>query len=157
VPEQDDLGLPIWQKLMIHAEEQAKVGPHPLYRELILRLKEAGAAGATALRGVRGFYGDHEPFADRLLALRRNVPVHVIVVDRPANVRRWWPIVDEATREAGLVTSELVPALHAFAGDDADPALELAVTPAAGQPARASDHPQGLAPGGAGAVEKRAG
>ena len=24
---------------------------------------------------VRGFYGDHEPFADRLLSLRRNVPV----------------------------------------------------------------------------------
>jgi PII-like signaling protein len=157
VPERDDLGLPIWQKLMIHAEEQAKVGAHPLYRELILRLKEAGAAGATALRGVRGFYGDHEPFADRLLALRRNVPVHVIVVDRPPNVRRWWPIVDEATREAGLVTSELVPASHAFSGVGSDPALELAATPTSAPPAPASAGPQGLAPGGAGAVEKRAG
>ncbi len=127
VPERDPSGLPIWQKLMIHAEEQAKVGPHPLYRELIRRLKEAGASGATALRGVRGFYADHEPFADRLLSLRRNVPVHVIVVDRPANMRRWWPIVDEATAEAGLVTSELVPASHAFAAGR-DAALELAAT-----------------------------
>jgi PII-like signaling protein len=129
VPEQDALGLPIWQKLMIHAEEQAKVGSHPLYRDLTVRLKEAGASGATALRGVRGFYADHEPVADRLLSLRRNVPVHVIVVDRPPNIQRWWPIIDEATREAGLVTSELVPASHAFAGAGGDPALDLAATP----------------------------
>jgi PII-like signaling protein len=130
VSESDASGLPIWQKLMIHAEEQAKVGPHPMYRELVRRLEEAGAAGATVLRGVRGFYGDREPFADRLLALRRNVPVHAIVVDRPADMRRWWPIVDELTREAGLVTSELVPASHAFARPG-HPALDLAATPTA--------------------------
>ena len=29
------------------------------------------------LRGVRGFYGERMPFAERLLKLRRNVPVHV--------------------------------------------------------------------------------
>jgi PII-like signaling protein len=131
VPERDASGLPIWQKLMIHAEEQAKVGAHPLYRDLVHRLKDAGAAGATVLRAVRGFYADHEPFADRLLSLRRNVPVVVLVVDRPAAVRRWWPIVDDATREAGLVTSELVPASHAFAGAGR-PSLELAATPTAG-------------------------
>jgi PII-like signaling protein len=48
-------------------------------------------------------------FADRLLSLRRNVPVLVIAIDRPARVREWWPLVDELTREHGLVTSELVP------------------------------------------------
>lgn len=63
------------------------------------------------LRGVRGFYGDHEPFADRLLSPRRNVPVHTILVHTPDNVLRWWPIVDEVTREAGVVTSEPVSAL----------------------------------------------
>jgi PII-like signaling protein len=114
-PEQDPSGLAIWQKLMIHAEEQAKVGGQPLYRVLVRRLHEAGAAGATVLRGVRGFYADHEPFADSMLSLRRNVPVHVVVVDTPSNMRRWWPIIDEATRDAGLVTNELVPAMHPFA------------------------------------------
>jgi PII-like signaling protein len=77
------------------------------------QLLAAGAAGATVLRGARGFYGDREPFADRFLALRRNAPVHVVLVDQPANVRRWWPVVDRLTCEAGLVTSELVPAAHA--------------------------------------------
>jgi PII-like signaling protein len=133
IEEKDASGLPIMQKLMIHAEEQAKVDGHPLYRELVVRLKEAGASGATVLRGIRGFYAHHEPFADRLIELRRNVPVHVIVVDTPGNVQRWWPIVDRATRDAGLVTSELVPAAHAFASERRLQ-LDLAATPTARDP-----------------------
>lgn len=113
VPVRDPSGLPIWQKIMVHAEEQAKFEGRPLYVELVRRLGEAGAAGVTVLRGVRGFYGTLEPFADRMLALRRNVPVHVVAVDRPDAVRRWWPVIDELTAENGLVTSELVPASHA--------------------------------------------
>jgi PII-like signaling protein len=131
VPARDPSGLPILQKLMIHAEEQAKHGEHPLHVELVRRLREAHATGATVLRGVRGFYAGHEPFADRLLSLRRNVPVHVVVVDTPEGVQRWWPVVDELTRNAGLVTSELVPASHAFATGTAR-GLRLATTPTAG-------------------------
>jgi len=112
VPERDPSGLPIWQKLVVHVEEQAKHDGHPVHVQLVRRLREAGAAGATVLRGVRGFYSGHEPFADRLLSIRRNVPVLVVVVDTPSGVRRWWPVLDEVTREAGLVTSELVPGSH---------------------------------------------
>jgi PII-like signaling protein len=114
VRERDESGLPIWQKLMVHVEEQAKVAGHPVYLELIRQLREVGAAGVTVLRGVRGFYGSREPFADRLFSLRRNVPVHVIAIDTPVNVQRWWPVVDEVTREHGVVTCELVPASHAL-------------------------------------------
>ena len=127
VPERDPSGLPIWQKLMVHCEEQAKIDGHPLHVELVRRLRAAGAAGATVLRGVRGFYGDHEPFADRMLSLRRNVPMLVVVIDTPGNIRRWWPIVDEATRADGLVTSELVPASHGLAGQRGE--IALAKTP----------------------------
>jgi PII-like signaling protein len=116
VAERDSSGLPIWQKLMIHVQEEAKLDRHPLHVELVRRLREAGAAGATVLRGVRGFYGEHEPFADRFLSLRRNVPVVVVVIDAPGEVRRWWPVIDEATRAHGLVTSELVPASHGLPG-----------------------------------------
>jgi PII-like signaling protein len=135
VPEADTAGLPIWHKLMIHAEEQAKIGGHPLYRVLVARLREAGAAGATVLRGVRGFYAGRAPVADRVVSLRRNVPVHVVVVDTPGRMQRWWPIIDEATREAGLITSELVPASHAV-HPDRRPRLALARTPTTGDDAR---------------------
>ncbi len=112
IPERDGSGLPNWQKLTIHVEDQAMHDRQPVHAELVVRLREAGAAGATVLRGVRGFYADREPFADRLLSLRRNVPVSVIVIDSVAAMRSWWPLIDEATGRHGLVTSELVPASH---------------------------------------------
>lgn len=125
---QDPSGLQIWQKLMVHSEEQSKHRGRPLHLELLRRLGEAGAAGATVLRGVCGFYGSRPPFAERLLSLRRHVPVHVVVVDTPANTRRWWLIIDELTDEDGIVTSELVPALHTFR-TGGEPQLAMAATP----------------------------
>lgn len=98
----------VWQKLMVYAGEQARFDGHPLYSELIGRLRREHAAGATAIRGVWGYHGDHAPHGDRLLSLRRHVPVVTIVVDRPSEIRRLWPVVDAATAETGLVTSELV-------------------------------------------------
>ncbi len=125
----DSSGLSIWQKLMVHVDEQARYGSQPLYRELIRRIHAAGGAGATALRGVRGFYADREPLFDRFLSLRRHVPVVVVMIDTPENVSALWPIVDELTSHSGVVTSELVPASTGLAGDR-NGRLALARTPA---------------------------
>jgi PII-like signaling protein len=126
LPEQDDAGLGIWQKLMVYAGEQARHGGHPLYIELIRRLREQGAGGATALRGVWGFSGDHPPHGDRLLALHRRVPVLTTLVDTPERIQRWFRVVDEITDEAGLVTSEMVPAFQAVAPEARVGGLKLA-------------------------------
>jgi PII-like signaling protein len=112
LPEVDPAGLGVWQKLMVYAGEEAQHHGHPLYVQLARRLLRAGAAGATALRGVWGYHGDHQPHGDRLLSLRRKVPVLTVVVDTPARIRRWFGIVDELTDETGLVTCEMVPAFH---------------------------------------------
>jgi PII-like signaling protein len=61
------------------------------------------------VRGVWGYHGDHRPHGDTFWQLQRRVPVVVVIVDTPANIRRWFEIVDELTGETGLVTSELVP------------------------------------------------
>ena len=106
-------GLGVWQKLMIYAGEEAQHHGHPLYVQLARRLLQAGAAGATALRGIWGYHGDHQPHGDRLLSLRRRVPVLTVVVDTPVRIRHWFGIVDELTDETGLVTCEMVPAFHA--------------------------------------------
>jgi PII-like signaling protein len=117
LPEQDDAGLRVWQKLMVYASEQARHGDHPLYVELIRRLRADGASGATSLRGIWGFSGDHPPHGDRLFHVRRRVPVVTTLVDTPDRIQRSFRIVDEVTDRVGLVTSELVPALHAVAPD----------------------------------------
>jgi PII-like signaling protein len=126
LPDTDESGLPVWQKLLVFAGEQARFGGRPLYLELIRRLREAGAGGATALRGVWGFHGDHQPHGDRLFALRRHVPVLTVIVDDPASIRRWFAIVDEVTAETGLVTSELVPAARAVGDGNRRGTLSLA-------------------------------
>jgi PII-like signaling protein len=112
-PTTDERGRGLWQKLMVLCGEQSRHHGRPLYRELVRRLREAGAAGTTALRGVWGYHGGHDPHGDRLLALRRRVPVVAVIVDTPERTRQWFSIVDELTDETGLVTSELVPAFHA--------------------------------------------
>jgi PII-like signaling protein len=112
LPDSDPSGLQMWQKLMVYASEQSRCDDgRPLYVELIRRLREAGAAGATSLRGTWGYHGDHRPHGDSFWQLRRRVPVLTVLVDTPANIRRWFAIVDELTAQTGLVTSEIVPAL----------------------------------------------
>ena len=58
-----------------------------------------------------GFHGDHPPHDDRLLQVRRHVPMVTILVDTPERIMESFKIVDELTDEAGLVTSEMVPAM----------------------------------------------
>jgi PII-like signaling protein len=122
----DPSGLGIWQKLMVYSGEQARHAGEPLYSSLVRRLREEGAAGATALRGCWGYHGDHAPHGDRFWSVRRHVPVVTVIVDTPNNIRRWFAIVDEYTDETGLVTSEIVPALRATGPDIAHGGLELA-------------------------------
>jgi PII-like signaling protein len=111
LPATDQQGLAMWQKLMVYASEQARHGRSPLHVELVRRLRASGASGATCLRGLWGFHGDHAPHGDRLLQLRRHVPVVTIIVDTPERIADSFEIVDELTHEAGLVTSEMVPAM----------------------------------------------
>jgi PII-like signaling protein len=126
VPEADPSGLGVWQKLMVYAGEQSRHAGRPLHHQLIRALREAGASGATSLRGVWGYHGDHDPHGDSFWQLRRRVPVLTVLVDRPERIRRWFAVVDELTDETGLVTSEMVPAYRATGPDLEHGGLELA-------------------------------
>jgi PII-like signaling protein len=126
VPETDPSGLQLWQKLMVYCSEQSRHEGKPLYRELVHRLRAAGAIGATSIRGVWGYHGDHRPHGDSFWQLQRRVPVITVIVDTPQAIRRWFEIVDECTGRTGLVTSEIVPAFRARAGDRQAGGLRLA-------------------------------
>ncbi len=126
LPAKDEHGLDIWQKLMVYSSEGARHEGRPFHYEPIRRLRESRAAGATSVRGVWGFHGDHLPHGDRLLQLRRNVPVVTIVVDEPQRIAVAFEIVDELTAERGLVTSEMVPAMAAPSEDEQRGGLRLA-------------------------------
>jgi PII-like signaling protein len=91
-------------KLMVY-------GRRPLHDELVRRLRRAGAAGATTLRGVWGYHGDHAPHGDSFRRLRRTAPMVTVVVDATGRLPEWFGVVDALTADAGLVTCEVVPSL----------------------------------------------
>ncbi|MEZ0353384.1 DUF190 domain-containing protein [Mycobacterium sp. pR1184] len=121
LPGTDEHGLPLWQKLMIYTSESAVHNRMPIHRGLIYQLRKQKAPdGATAIRGIWGFHGDHQPHGDKLFSVTRDVPVVTVIIDTPANIAESFDVVDELTQCQGLVTSEMVPALVSDSDDDQD-------------------------------------
>ncbi|HEY7050589.1 MAG TPA: DUF190 domain-containing protein, partial [Mycobacterium sp.] len=90
----------------------------PIHREITRQLRQTGASGSTTVRGVWGFHGAHKPHGDKLFQRGRRVPAVTIVIDTPERIAASFLIIDELTSEHGLVTSEMVPAVRASAGED---------------------------------------
>ena len=110
------LALPLagdgrWQKLMVYTSEAGRHQGQPVHRAIVRRLRSAGLSGATTLRGIWGFHGDHAPHGDRLLQLGRHVPAVTVVIDTPGRIARGYAIIDELTSERGLVTCETINCL----------------------------------------------
>lgn len=126
LPGTDEHSLAMWQKLMIYTSHSATHEGHPLHHAIIRRLRESDAAGATTLRGIWGFHGDHAPHGDKFFQIRRHVPVCTITIDTPERTARSFEIIDELTSEHGLVTSEMVPAFRAMGENGNKGGLRLA-------------------------------
>jgi PII-like signaling protein len=119
LPGTGETGMALWHKLMVYTSAAAQFHGQPIHRAIVRRLRVAGISGATTVRGVWGFRGDHTPHGDRLLQLGRHVPAVTIVVDTPDRIAEAFAAVDELTAEQGLVTSETVPATRAGAAGPA--------------------------------------
>ena len=104
---------------MLYSSEQTHASGHPVHVEATRRLREAAAGGATALRGIWGYHGDHLPHGDSFWSLKRRVPTLTVVVDRPTENQGVGRVARRDHAERGLITSEMVPAFRA-AGPDMD-------------------------------------
>ena len=113
LPGHDDHGLELWQKLTVYSSIRATYDGHNMHSEIVRRLLASEAAGATTLSGTWGFHGERPPHGEKLFQLRRDVPAVTVVIDTPQQIARSFEIIDELTGEHGLVSSEIVPAMHA--------------------------------------------
>lgn len=77
--------------------------------ELVAALRDAGAPGATVLRGIWGYHGDHAPHGESPWALRRRTPVVTEIVVPAREAARWLTLIESFTADRGLVTLEPVP------------------------------------------------
>lgn len=127
LPSTDSQGRTLWQKLMVHTAEASHDDGQPIHRAIVQQLMRSGTArGATVLRGIWGFHGNHEPHGDKLFQIVRKVPLTTTVVDTPEAIARSFDIIDELTTRHGLVTSEIVPAAMSL-----DPTQRAVPTPLA--------------------------
>ncbi len=126
LPATDSHGMAMWQKLMIYTSEGSLSDGRPVHRAIVQELRRSGARGATAIRGVWGFAGSRRPQGDRLFQLGRRVPMLTIVIDSPERIAASFSIIDDLTREHGVVTSEMVPALTTISGTTRHGGLRLA-------------------------------
>ena len=79
----------------------------PLYQAIVERVREAGLAGATVLRGLEGFGAHSRIHTSRILRLSEDLPVVIEIVDQPERVEAIIPTLDEMISE-GLMTLERV-------------------------------------------------
>ena len=127
LPAVDAHGRELRQKLTIYTDQSTHHGGVPIHRALVRRLWESRTVGgATVLRGIWGFHGDHKPHGDKLIQYGRQVPVTTIVVDTPEVISQCFDLIDDVTDRHGLVTAEMVPALLLLDGDSRHGATDLA-------------------------------
>jgi PII-like signaling protein len=88
----------------------------PLYRAIVERVREAGLAGTTVLRGIEGFGAQSHLHTARILRLSEDLPVVVEIVDSADRIQAILPAIDEMVGD-GLVTLEKVQVI-AYRGSE---------------------------------------
>ena len=93
--------------LRIFVGESDKHDGRSLHEWIILKAREHGLAGATALRGLAGFGAHSRVHAARVLRLSSDLPIVVEIVDTRERIESFLPTIDRAIEE-GLATLEKV-------------------------------------------------
>lgn len=79
----------------------------PLYELIVEKAKALDLAGATVFRGIMGYGAHRRLHTAKLLRLSEDLPVVVEIVDRPENLEKLIPFLDDIVKE-GIVTMEPV-------------------------------------------------
>jgi uncharacterized protein len=77
----------------------------PLYRAIVLRARELGLAGATALRGPMGFGRSTHLHNANILRLSFDLPIVAEIVDERSKIEAFLPELKKMMR-GGLITLE---------------------------------------------------
>jgi uncharacterized protein len=77
----------------------------PLYSAIVMKLREAGVAGATVVRGIEGYGASSRVHTASILRLSQDLPVVIEAVDKPERIAAVLPAITEIVTD-GLVTTE---------------------------------------------------
>jgi uncharacterized protein len=91
--------------LRIFLREDERHGHQPLYEAIVTKARELHLAGATVLRGPMGYGRSSRLHTTKVLRLSQDLPVVVEIVDDPAKIDAFLPVLD-GMMTSGLVTLE---------------------------------------------------
>lgn len=95
------------QLLRIFIGESDRHEGQPLFEWIVREARKQGLAGATVLRGLRGFGAHSLVHTTKILRLSSDLPVVIEIVDRAEKIEAFLPLIDDAISE-GLATLEKV-------------------------------------------------
>ena len=93
-------------RLTVYMGEAQRHDGRPAFETIVKAARDQGLAGATVLRGVMS-YGHNGLHMSNVLALSRDLPVMIVIVDAAERIEAFLPTVD-AIVENGLITTEPV-------------------------------------------------
>lgn len=93
--------------LRIFISESERYKGKPLYERIIKEAYDLDLAGATLLKGMMGFGADKHIHSSKILTLSDALPIVIEIIDRPENIKKIMPFLDEKIND-GFVTTENV-------------------------------------------------
>ena len=97
--------------LRIYTDERALIGDRSLLETIVRRAKDARLAGATVLRGRKGFGESARLHGHRPFDLNDNLPVVIEIVDEEARLSGFVASLNDLP-DIGLMTFEKVEVLR---------------------------------------------
>jgi uncharacterized protein len=94
-------------RMTVFVGETDQVHHRPLYTEIVHRAHAAGLAGATVLRGCEGYGASSRIHTTRILSLTEDLPVVVLIVDRPDKIRAFLPEMEDLVTEGLIILDEV--------------------------------------------------
>jgi hypothetical protein len=79
----------------------------PLYEQLVLKIREQHAAGATVHKGTMGYGATQRMRASSRLGLSRDLPVMITVVESEEKIKSLLPLIDSMVSEGLVVLSDV--------------------------------------------------
>jgi PII-like signaling protein len=88
----------------------------PLYEQIVLKMREHHAAGATVHKGAMGYGATQRMHTTGRLGLSHDLPVMITVVESEGVIRELLPLIDSMVTEGLVVLSDVDVIKYKHAG-----------------------------------------
>ncbi len=95
------------RRLSIFIGESDRHGHTPLATEIVQRAHAAGLAGASVFRGVEGYGASNHIHTTRILSLSDDLPILIVIIDRPEAVDAFVAQLDELVTEGLVIVDDV--------------------------------------------------